>query len=344
MIVDLSSSTIMSLSAFPPLPYDVVECILVHTSAVSPNAAATLCLVASWVRNSAIPQLFHAVMLGPYSDPTGKPEKSIPASPQAAYGSADAATIALGQHVRHLFVESYRADIYSVFPLCPHLHSLAISISRLLELYLFEPRLFPRLRRLTLFTNGLLANSNINLTISNWTNVARILPTLTHVHFHLLPPNGLPFDALPLLSHIAQPFPELGAHRFGPDDAAAMRDAAAIVQRCPALLMLVLTFGKDYDDNFTLSHRSGAKLYAHNSHIYVCPAPRAQFERRLWPRLHFADTGVRTEWRHDVDSGHDVWARAARFRETELSENTAITLFPKRFIRRKNFSTTNQNW
>ncbi|KAJ6551640.1 hypothetical protein B0H19DRAFT_175252 [Mycena capillaripes] len=292
-------------NAFPPLPYDVVECILVHTSASSPTAAAKLCLVASWVRNIAIPQLFHTVVLDSYSKHVAFLENSKLTGPQPVHGSADAAMIALGQHVRHLFVDSNGADMYSMYNLCPNLHSLAIPASRLIAFSTSAPRLFPRLRRLTVLTSG---PSGVGPAL--WTNATRVLPytTLTHLHFRVFPPNPLPLDAMPLLSHLAQPLLSLADDHEGYDH---------LVQRCPELHMLVLTHAPpvsgEESEHIELRHVARA-FRAHNPRMYICPvSPLATPE---WPRQ--VDVNASTEWRREVDAGDGVWARAILFRTTEL--------------------------
>ncbi|KAJ7653283.1 hypothetical protein DFH06DRAFT_530660 [Mycena polygramma] len=291
----------MSLNSFPPLPYDVVECILVHTAVLAPSAAANLCLVASWVRNIAIPQLFHTVVLDSYSKHIAFIEGHRLATPQPVHGSAAPATLVLGQYVRHLFVDSNGADMHAMYGLCPRLHSLAIPASRLIAFSTSSPRVFPRLRRLTVLTSG-----PSSVAPALWTNDACVRPytSLTHLQFRVLPTNPLPLDAMPLLSHLAQPLPQLAEESGEYDD---------LVQRCPALCMLVLTHASP--DAETERLRSIARAFrAHNPRVYICPAlPVVAPE---WP--HQVDANASDDWRREVDAGDDVWARASRFRATEL--------------------------
>ncbi|KAJ6475750.1 hypothetical protein C8R47DRAFT_667798 [Mycena vitilis] len=290
-----------SVNSLPPLPYDVVECILVHTAVLAPSAAANLCLVASWVRNIAIPQLFHTVVLDSYHKHIAFLEGHRLATPQPVHGSAAPATLVLGQYVRHLFVDSNGADMHAMYSLCPRLHSLAIPASRLIAFSTSSPRVFAQLRRLTVLTSG---PSSVAPTL--WTNEACVRPytSLTHLHFRVLPTNRLPFDAMPLLSYLAQPLPQLAEDYGEYDD---------LVQRCPALSMLVLTHLAPGTEAESL-HSIARTFRAHNPRMYICPAlPVIAPE---WP--HQVDASASAEWRREVDAGDDVWARAAHFRATEL--------------------------
>ncbi|KAJ7139046.1 hypothetical protein C8R44DRAFT_300162 [Mycena epipterygia] len=116
--------------SFPELPYDIVESILIHAASSCPSTALTLCQVTSWVRNIAVPQLFHTVVLDSYGRHLSFLENRRLASPQAPYGTAKPAAIPLGHHVRNVFGDSHGADMHSMYEFCPFLESLAIPASR----------------------------------------------------------------------------------------------------------------------------------------------------------------------------------------------------------------------
>ncbi|KAJ6617565.1 hypothetical protein B0H10DRAFT_1308036 [Mycena sp. CBHHK59/15] len=138
------------MMSFPELPYDVVESILIHTAS-SPAAAIALVQIASWVRNIVVPQLYHTVVLDSYQKHIKFLEQL--ATPQAPYGTADPSTIPVGHHVRNLYVDSGGADMYAMYELCPALESLALPASRLIG-FSTAPRVFPRLRNLTITRTG----------------------------------------------------------------------------------------------------------------------------------------------------------------------------------------------
>ncbi|KAJ6535914.1 hypothetical protein DFH09DRAFT_97688 [Mycena vulgaris] len=275
--------------SFPELPYDVVESILIHTAASSPSAALNLCQVASWVRNIAVAQLFQTVVLNSFPKHISFLENRRLALPQPSYGTADPAAIPLGHHVRHLFVDSNGADMHSMYDLCPFLESLAIPASRLIGFSTSAPRVFPRLRSLTILTHG-----PSSITDALWANPARVLPyaTLTHLQFLALPTNPLPFEMMPRLTHLAQP---LAGSSVAPPE------LDGLVQRCPGLRMLVLTHNMQPAP--TAACRALAAAFrAHEERMYVCPRSLSS----------------PAEWRREVDGGSSIWERAARFRDGEI--------------------------
>ncbi|KAJ7715720.1 hypothetical protein DFH07DRAFT_862667 [Mycena maculata] len=264
--------------SFPELPYDIVECILIHAASSGSSATLTLCQVAAWVRTIAVRELFHTVVLDSY------PKHIAFLGRLAGPGTATPPAIPLGHHVRHVLVHSNGADMYAMYQLCPFLETLAIPASRLVGFSTSAPRVFPKLRSLTVLTAG-----PSSITDALWTNPARVLPytTLTHLRFCALPVNPLPLERMPQLTHLALPL-------AGLDTPPEEHDA--LVQRCPALLMLVLTTEPGVPCAALASVFS-----VHNTRMYVCPYPEDPV----------------AEWRREIDSGPDIWERAAQFRNSQ---------------------------
>lgn len=265
--------------SFPELPYDIVESILTHTASSYPSAALTLCLVSSWVRNIAIPQLFHTVVLDSYPKHRSFLANQRLAAPQPAYGTAAPALVPLGHHVRHVYVDSDGADMHAMYDQCPRLETLALPAARLIGFSTSAPKVFPRLRSLSVITTG-----PSRVTDALWSSPARVRPyeSLTHLRFHGLPINPLPLEGMPRLTHLALP--------AAPDAAPEKFDA--LVQRCAALLMLVLVL----TDDLTVDMASA--FCAHDERMYPCP-----------PSGNSA-----AKWRREVDGGISIWERAAQFR------------------------------
>ncbi|KAJ7489577.1 hypothetical protein FB451DRAFT_1553362 [Mycena latifolia] len=273
--------------SFPELPYDIIESILIHTAASSPSAALTLCQVACWVRNIAIPHLFHTVVLDSFPKHMSFLENRRLALPQPSYGTAEPASIPVGRHVRHVFVDSNGADMYGMYDLCPLLESLVLPASRLIGFSTSAPRVFPRLRSLTVLTHG-----PSSVTAALWANPARVLPyaPLTHLHFCALPANPLPLEGMPRLTHLAQPLAGPAAQPGAYDE---------LVQRCAGLRMLVLTASLPVPDPDAACRLLAALFRAHDERMYVCPRTAS----------------APAEWRREVDhAGASIWDRAARFR------------------------------
>ncbi|KAJ7083657.1 hypothetical protein B0H15DRAFT_417778 [Mycena belliarum] len=271
--------------SFPELPYDVVESILIHAASRA-STALTLCLVASWVRNIAVPHLFHTVVLDSYEKHLSFLENLRLARPQPSYGTAAPATIPLGQHLRHLYVDSSGADMHAMYAQCPRLESLALPASRLIAFATSAPRVFPRLRSLTVLTHG-----PSSVAPALYANPERVRPFagISHLQFRALPTNPLPFEGMPLLTHLAQPLAAPGVlpHEF--DD---------LLARCAALEMLVLTASVQPEPD-TACRLLAVVFRAHEKRMYVVPRTASS----------------PAEWRREVDhGGTSVWERAARFR------------------------------
>ncbi|KAJ7131740.1 hypothetical protein C8R43DRAFT_658655 [Mycena crocata] len=269
--------------SFPDLPYDVIEHILTQTAASSPSAALTLCLVASWVRNIAIPQLLQTVVLDSYSKHIAFLQNRRLANPQASYGSAEAVTIPLGHHVRNLLVDSNGADMHPMYMLCPYLETLAIPAARLIAFSTSTPHLFSRLRTLIVLTSG---PSSVSEAL--WANLTRVQPyaCLTHLHFLDLPTNPLPFEGMPRLSHLALPLTT--------SDNTTPAEFDGFLQRCAGLKMLVLTMPSQPDAVSVSMFRT------HDARMYLCFRP-----------AHSA-----AGWRSEVDGGMSIWDRAVQVRSS----------------------------
>jgi hypothetical protein len=272
-----------------PLPYDVLECIFLHTAASSREATTTLCLVASRARNIAIPHVFNTVMVDSWTQMNSLLKNRRLANPPAVYGSATAhaVTVPLAHHVRHLYINCLGVDVLSVLQLCPQLQSVALLAT---HLGVFDNLpLFPCLRRLTVLTSGF----GRSLDPMEWHNFGRAVPspTSTSAPSH----------------HRSTPCPSVSALcRCSPT---SRSKRTTIVRRCPNLRMLVITLVSD--SKTALFRATAIAFCAHDARMYACPvAPMALAGRG--PFLAPLEFGQ--EWRHDVDTGEDVWARAAHFR------------------------------
>ncbi|KAJ7471293.1 hypothetical protein B0H11DRAFT_2283320 [Mycena galericulata] len=284
--------------SFPELPFDIVECILIHSASSSPSAALTICLVSSWARNIAIPQLHHTVVLASHGQHLAFLANNRLASPQPVHGPAASATIPLGHHVRHILLDSKGADMHALYALCPNLVSLAIPVSRLIG-FSTERQSFPSLTRLDILSPALTSVSPTSFAA----NPVRARPwaPLTHLRLRLHAPSPsqlpfpntnllqiLPLEHMPALTHLAHPLPVPTPWQPA--------DAAAPLNRCPSLRMLVIVV-----PHATLASHLAPPFRAHDPRLYI----------------YLDDAGLdrTTQWRHEVDGAMStIWERASQFR------------------------------